>query len=99
MTKKKEPEKMYNPNTPNYVEPQWFRDHGGRLCYWRGGPVEPGAMWDMDNCIVIDYRMVNQLIPFLKDQGLLSGLMDSTNREDDVKIIHRLIDLLETKKK
>lgn len=89
---------VYAPGTPNYVEPQWFRDHAGRIFYWKGGPIKPGENFDMDKCITLDYRMVNQLIPYLKDQGLLAGLLENTSREEDIKIIHRLVDLLEGKK-
>lgn len=88
-------EVVWNPNTPNFVEPQWFRDHAGALMFWKGGPIEPGASIDKKNCVVLDYRMVSQLIPFIKGQGLLAGLMENTSREEDIKIIHRLLDIIQ----
>lgn len=90
----------WDPNNPNWVPPQWMMDHmTGRIMFWRGGNIEPGSLdFDYDNCIILERRAMMDLIPFLKQHGFLTGLIEHHSRDDDIKIIHRLIDVIQGKK-
>ena len=91
----KEKQIEWDPNHPDWVPPQWMMDHmTGRIMYWRGGKIKPGTAtdFDYDNCITLERRAIIELIPFLKKNGFLIGLIEHHSREDDLKIIHRLLD-------
>lgn len=91
--------KEYNPNHPHWIEAGWYIDHtnGGQIIWWPGGIVVPGSIFPIEECTTISRPQLHMLIEFVKKNGILPENMTKPERNEDLKIIHRLIDLLEQK--
>jgi hypothetical protein len=65
------------------------------IAYLREGEYELGAEIGRD-CfeVEIPHMLLNQLISFLLEQGLIKPQFGE-NRAEDLKVIHRLIDVIE----
>jgi hypothetical protein len=76
---------------------EWYWDiKRQRLCYLPAGEYEEFALDEnLEPAIVIDREAYYDLLDFVRknEKGVLS-----TDREEDLKIVHRLIDLMEKKK-
>lgn len=84
-----------------YHPARWIEDHmdnGIRLvppgvyddALWR----DPGTHWP-DGSILVPYDHAAGLIPFLEARGIIAPRLDERLRVEDLRITHRLIDLLE----
>ena len=78
-------------------EAHWFFDAPiGSLCYMEGGYHEPGTIWKKKPSIVIPRGAYFDLLDYLREHE--KGVV-KTDRVEDLKITHRLLDLLEKEKK
>lgn len=76
-----------------FVPARWFRNYTtGDYVYWPGGSLDVGEEPPKDVLIFIPRRAVEVLKEYLlkeEPEGLLH-----TDRTEDLKIIHRLLDIL-----
>ncbi len=79
-----------------YFEPRWFSDNmRSGISYWPGGEGEPGTQYDHKKCTFIPMSALHTLLPFLFNNGYLNTFLTTTSREDDLKVSHRLLDVIE----
>ncbi len=72
----------------------WFFDPSCRAwCLTRAGYREPNMIADI--ALSIEDRDVESFITALDEAGWIKPRLDTRLREDDLKITHRLLDLLE----
>jgi hypothetical protein len=75
------------------VDPIWHRDvRTGALCFYKGGFIEESELLEArEPNIVIPWRAYNSLVQYIEksERGVLR-----TDRDEDVKIIHELIDII-----
>ena len=82
-----------------YFPPGWFYDMAWRSWRFRkGGVFEPGLVPDPEVTIDIQDTEVELLIKALDEAGGIKPRLDERLRVEDLKITHRLLDLLEKKK-
>ena len=78
----------------DFVRAQWFRDGTGDMKFFKGGELESGAlMTEIPADIVIPWRDY-----YLLKQWMIENEVDGvvkTDRNEDLKIIHRLLDVVE----
>jgi len=78
------------------VEPEWMYDNFHNVVYFEGGFFEESVLYDLEKgpkpSIIIPYRTYRELVAFVTkhEKGIIK-----TDREEDLKIIHKLLDLLE----
>uniref|UniRef100_A0A6M3J9I5 Uncharacterized protein n=1 Tax=viral metagenome TaxID=1070528 RepID=A0A6M3J9I5_9ZZZZ len=76
--------------------PEWYFDPGrGGWCLTKAGEYESGDMPDIDK--TIDMREVQQLIVALDEEGWIKPRLDERLRTEDLRITHRLMDIIEKK--
>jgi hypothetical protein len=83
--------------TKEYVKPAWYKDISRQqICYFAGGMYEVGTLIEDKPEIVINRLAYEELLDFIRknEHGILS-----TDRTEDLKIIHRLLDVLEREAK
>jgi len=81
--------------TKRHMEAQWITDNmHAEIMYWPGGDVEPGTRIPRDKCIVITQFAIHSLLPFLFDNGYLNAFLTKNSREEDLKVTHRVLDIL-----
>ena len=73
----------------NYIHRQWE--------YYPPGMFEPAVA--QDPTIVLESGVVHQFIAVLDEAGWIVPRLDERLRAEDLKITHRLLDLLEQKGK
>lgn len=81
-----------------YISPRWWYSAvDARLNYWPGGEGEPGTAMDpnQEGSISIPANALHTLLPFLFEQGFLNTFLTKQSREEDLKITHRVLDLLD----
>lgn len=79
-----------------YMNSVWYQEPSMRaLQFVRAGYRKPGIMVEKPD-ITLDYDEVHLLIDFLFKNGWIKPQLGE-NREEDLKVIHRLIDLAEKK--
>lgn len=82
-----------------YVEPHWIVDYPtAQIRHFQGGYLTPGevipaSMYD----VIIPSYYIPELVQFLTDKGYVKPTMTNGSREEDLKIVHRLLDLMEKK--
>lgn len=65
-----------------------------RVVHIKAGEYEFGQMFDSKNCDVeIPWFCLDELIAFLDEKHLIKPKMDNASRGEDLKIIHRLLDI------
>ena len=78
----------------SFVRAQWFRDATGTMKFFKGGELEEAAlMTEIPADIVIPWRDF-----YLLKQWMIENEVDGvvkTDRNEDLKIIHRLLDVVE----
>ncbi len=82
----------------HYEDPHWWHDPAtNQFLFWRGGPIEEGAdvVLPHPNVIGLPLAAARLLIPLLDESGLVVPRMDVQSRDPDLKIIHRLLDIVE----
>jgi hypothetical protein len=83
--------------TKEYVKPAWYKDVSRQqICYFAGGMYEIGTLIEDKPEIIINRLAYEELLDFIRknEHGILS-----TDRTEDLKIIHRLLDVLEREAK
>lgn len=81
-----------------YFPPAWFYDMSFRAWRFRtGGMFEPGLEPDPEVTIDIQDKEIELLIKALDEAGWIKPRLDERLRTEDLKITHRLLDLLEKK--
>lgn len=74
-------------------EPTWDRHYpGGGVAYYRGGLFEVGEPREPD--IIVDRLAYHLLLDYIRkhEKGVLT-----TDREEDLKIIHKCLDIIKVK--
>ena len=84
-----------------YLEDRWFLyPHTGEIKHLRGGecdlPEGAEIPWDYYD-VTIPHHLIPSLVAFLDKEGYVKPKMDNQSRAEDLKIVHRLFDLLEKK--
>ena len=81
-----------------YVKGQWFRDIGRRGYFYQpAGYYELGIIDDTSEWLFVDDNQARDFVPVLEDGGFIKPRLDERLRVEDLKITHRLLDLLEKK--
>ena len=82
-----------------YREPQWIADNAfGDIRHFKGGEVEPNTEISKDMYdVIIPRHGIPALVAFLSENGYIKPIMDNQSRGEDLKIVHRLIDVIESK--
>ena len=82
--------------TERWFEGKWFFDHSyNSWCYLKPGSYVPGEMPSEEDYLhQISAEETRALIRELDDAGWIKPRLDERLRADDLKITHRLIDLL-----
>ena len=79
-----------------FFEGGWYRDPSMRAFqYVAPGELEEGTM--PEPTMTITDREILLLIPVLEEHGFFKPRLDERLRVEDLKITHRLLDLLEKK--
>ena len=82
-----------------YREGYWHLVPSERsVVYIPAGEYEPGVMLsdeERQGFTYIDTNHLSSLIEFLDKEGYIKPRLDTRLREEDLKITHRLLDLLE----
>jgi hypothetical protein len=79
-----------------YREGHWFVDASlAGFLYAPAGYYEVNIEPDKTGWLYITFEQVRQLIPFLDEQGFIKPRLDERLRNEDLKITHRLLDLLD----
>jgi len=83
-----------------YIEPKWVIDITiGTISHFKGGNYESLVQLQEDDYdIVIPQYYIPELIQLLTEKGYIKPQMSKESREEDIKIIHRLLDVVEKKK-
>ena len=82
--------------TKRWFKPEWYRDIARQqIMYFEGGSFEEGELLDLEKTpprIIMSRMAYEDLLDFIRknEKGILS-----TDREEDLKIIHRLCDILQ----
>ena len=80
----------------NYHPPRWFDIPAhASIYYWPGGNLKPGVQIPLDKCKCIRRVELQTLLPFLFDQGYLNTFLTKQSRDEDLKITHRILNVLE----
>lgn len=83
-----------------YEKPFWFRDMARQgVFHWPGGEIKEFETVPLDKCTFLGSEDINSLIKFLYEEGSLNHLFKFESREPDLKITHRLLDIIEKVKK
>jgi len=89
--------------TKYWRDPKWMYDiMKQEWTFFPGGYHEPTMMVDekeVKKWPTITMEMANMLIKEMSNQGQLPFTTKMESREEDLKIVHRLIDLMEKEKK
>jgi len=81
-----------------YYEGKWFSyPDMDSIVYRPPGQYDDTMHSDLSQCIQIPRESISGLINFLDAEGYLKPRLDERLRVDDLKITHRLLDLLERK--
>lgn len=74
----------------------WHRDLVRRgFAYIPPGNYDDSSGWEEHETMFLSDSAVRQLIPLLEDSGAINPRLDERLRAEDLKITHRLLDLLE----
>lgn len=74
----------------------WHRDIVRRgFAYIPPGDYEDSEPWEAHETMFLSDREARQLVPLLESSGAISPHLDERLRAEDLKITHRLLDLLE----
>ncbi len=77
-----------------FYDGHWFQDYSRRgFAYIAPGTYEEGTIPEPSS--FLSWQEAMQLIPVLEEAGLIKPRLDERLRTEDLKITHRLIDLLE----
>lgn len=80
--------------TQVYREDVWWQDPlTNSLAYYRAGLYEEGE--EQEPTLRVPLRSLPKLVQWLDENGYIKPRLDAQLREEDLKITHRLLDLLE----
>jgi len=82
-----------------YINGFWMWDHAtGNIGHLKSGEYnQMEALKEEDFDIIIPRSHVNELVDFLDKNNLIKPKMDNQSRDADLKIVHRLLDVIEKK--
>jgi hypothetical protein len=82
-----------------YFESKWFSSlETGEIVLVRAGYRDPGIMYKPEDYqIQIPKNEIHKLIELLDQEGYIKPRLDERLRTEDLKITHRLLDLLDKK--
>jgi len=82
-----------------YSVPKWcFSQSEDGLLHFRGGERERMAPIDKNDIdVIIPEQYLHELGLFLYEQGYIRPQMNNESRAEDLKIVSRLLDILEKK--
>lgn len=82
-----------------YREPTWYIDYStSTLKHFKGGKIDPCACIPSEmHDILMPTHYIPELVAFLTEKGYIKPTMSNQSREEDLKIVHRLLDLCESK--
>ena len=76
-----------------YQEADWFFDMASRsICRAVAGERDLGVMTEID--LEISYRDIPKLVEALENNGFIQPRLDERLRSEDLKITHRLLDII-----
>lgn len=82
----------------NYRAPKWIiSQNRDALVHLKGGEYIPEGFMERDIDVAIPEQYLHELGMFLYEQGYIRPQMNNESRAEDLKIVHRLIDILEKK--
>lgn len=83
--------------TERYFPGRWFVDHATReILYLSPHYRSEGQAYDRTKVtIVIPLELQNNLIEFLDGEGFIKPKMTNESRVEDLKVTHRLLDILD----
>lgn len=85
-------------NDKVYVKGQWHRDISRMGYFYQpAGYYELGLIDDRSEWLFVDDDQARDFIPILEGDGFIKPRLDERLRTEDLKITHRLLDLLEKK--
>ena len=83
-----------------HVNAMWWSNKFGDLVYFPGGELESGALDTEKACKEAGIELI--IIPWRAYMGLKDWMLENdrdrvviSNREEDLKVIHRLLDIQE----
>lgn len=77
-----------------YRDGKWFvSPHQFAIVHTRPGEYEEGVISEID--ISIPENLIHSLVQFLFDNGHIRPIQDNQTRAEDIKIIHRLLDVIQ----
>lgn len=80
-----------------HFEGGWVRDPSFRgFAYYPAGFYEE-AQHPAPELVLTD-QMIRQLVPVIELEGFIRPFIDRQSREDDLKIVHRLLDIVEKRR-
>ena len=83
-----------------YREAKWLNPIGqDGLYHFKGGYYESAIEGpkEEDYDVIIPTHYIPELIHYLTEQGYIKPQLSKESREEDLKIIHRLLDIAEKK--
>ncbi len=80
-----------------YIKGQWFRDVSRRGYYYQPSGYYEIEVFidDRSDWLFVDEDQARDFVPVLEKDGLIKPRLDERLRVEDLKITHRLLDLLE----
>ena len=80
------------------IDATWDYDViANRLEFYESTVAEPGEVDDREPDVVLSRRQAHMLVNFMENQGMLQKRIDESVRQDDLKVTHRLLDIMEEK--
>lgn len=79
-----------------YKNAAWYYEISTQdFVFFPGGYLEPGIINEDKDLLRIDSHLADMLITFMDKEGLLPIKISQESRTEDLKIVHRLIDLMD----
>ncbi len=79
-----------------WKESFWYVDYSRRaLCRTRAGEYTEGSIIEVE--MEVDFFHLPGLVEAARDNGLIPIQMSPEGRGEDLKIVHRLLDIMEAK--
>lgn len=83
-------------NEKVYIESRWaYNPMSGYFEYFNEGHYNPGVHRDPD--LTLPRHAAFKLIDYMSKSGHISPTLDEKVRKEDLKITHRLLDIMEEK--
>ncbi|TDX44315.1 hypothetical protein [Orenia marismortui] len=81
-----------------YIEGRWIKNVlKNQFEYYNGAYIAPDEIDNRKPDVVINQEQAHKLVKFMEKQGFLHQTVDDKVRNEDLKITHRLLDIMESK--